>query len=397
MSVVVTNAKSRIAYNVVRSLGQKGLEVFVADFVPRSMSASSRYSAGHFVYPSPFRNPAGFIECLASELPRVRADVLIPTFEETFLIAKHKATLEPLVAMALPDYDQILIAHNKDRWEEIAKRIGILVPVALQADALRNGSASASELRYPVFIKPKQGGGAWGIREVDSRETLERLLAEATWDNKPWDRFFVQEKIHGQTHCVAMLFSRGQLRATVAYRQLRDYPTTGGQATLRVSLRSELAEQAFQRLLEELRWHGPCQADFIVDAKTGQPYLIDVNPRLWGSLTQAIASGVDFPYLIYRLAKDGDVAPVRSFKTGVTTRWLGGDIVALPSRLRGSREKLAILRDFFFPATAAALTDDFSIADPLPLLTWSADAVFRAVKFRSTNAVSHDSLDGIWE
>jgi predicted ATP-grasp superfamily ATP-dependent carboligase len=248
-----------------------------------------------------------------------------------------------------------------------------------------------------VFIKPKQGGGAWGIREVDSRTDLERLLGGATWDTKPWDRFFVQEKIHGPTHCVAMLFNRGQLRATVTYRQLRDYPTTGGQATLRVSLRSVRAEHALRRLLEELRWHGPCQADFIIDSKTGDPYLIDVNPRLWGSLTQAIASGVDFPYLIYRLAKDGDVAPVDSFTTGVVTRWLGGDLVALPSRLRRSHEKLAILRDFFFPATKATLADDFSIADPLPLLTWSADAAFRAVKFRSTNAVSHDSLDGIWE
>ena len=397
MSVVVTNAKSRIAYNVVRSLGQKGLEVFVADFVPRSMSASSRYSAGHFVYPSPFRNPELFLDCLATELPRLRADVLIPTFEETFLIAKHKARLEPLVAMALPDYEQILIAHNKDRWEQIARRIGIPVPGAVSADVLRAGKVGASTFRYPVFIKPKQGGGAWGIREVASPGELERLLGESAWDDKPWDRFFVQEKVHGETHCVAMLFNRGQLRATVAYRQLRDYPPTGGQATLRVSLRSERAEQAFRTLLEELRWHGPCQADFIIDSRSGEPFLIDVNPRLWGSLTQAIASGVDFPYLIYRLAKEGDVPAVTSFKTGVTTRWLGGDIVALPSRLRRSHEKLAILGDFFFPRTRAALADDFSLADPLPMLTWCADALFRAVKFRSTNAVSHDSLDGIWE
>jgi hypothetical protein len=35
--------------------------------------------------------------------------------------------------------------------------------------------------------------------------------------------------------------------------------------------------------------------------------------------------------------------------------------------------------------------------DPLPLVTWCADAVARAVKFRSTSPVSHDSLDGIWE
>ena len=397
MSVVVTNARNRIAYNVVRSLGQRGVPVYVADSVSRPMSAASRYASGHFTYPSPFHDPEGFIECLATELPRLGADVLIPVFEETFLIARHKARLSPLVSMAVPDYDQILTAHNKDKWELVARRLGIPVPAAYSPEALRGGGVGASQPRFPVLIKPKQGGGAWGIREAPSRAALEQLLDQPTWDGKSWDRFFVQEKVEGETHCVAMLFNRGQLRAKVAYRQLRDFPTTGGQATVRVSLRSETAERYLQQLLEDLRWHGPCQADFIVDRQTGLPYLIDVNPRLWGSLVQAIASGVDFPYLIYRMAKDGDVPPVVSFKTGVVTRWLGGDIAALPARLRSSSEKLTVLRDFLFPATPAVLFDDFSWSDPLPMVHWCADAIVRAVKFRSTAAVSHDSLQGTWE
>jgi predicted ATP-grasp superfamily ATP-dependent carboligase len=397
MSVVVTNARNRIAYNVLRSLGQKGLTVYVADSVPRSMSAASRYAAGHFLYPSPYRQPEQFIECLVETLPRLNADVLIPVFEETFLVAKHKEKLSPLVSMALADYDQILTAHNKDRWERVARRLGIPVPHTYALQALRDGSVSLSQIRFPVLIKPKQGGGAWGIREAGSRDALERLLAMSDWEGKPWDRFFLQEKVRGDTHCVAMLFNKGQLRATVAYRQIRDYPPTGGQATVRVSLRTERAERSFQQLLEELRWHGPCQADFIVEHGTGTPYLIDVNPRLFGSLTQAIASGVDFPYLIYRLAKEGDVPPVASFKTGIVTRWLGGDMAALPSRIRDSKDKLGVLRDFVFPETAASLFDDWSLSDPLPMISWCADAVFRAIKFRSTAAVSHDSLEGTWD
>ena len=64
MSAIVTNARNRVAYNVVRSLGQKGVPVYTADFVPHSMSFASRYSKGHFIYPSPFREPDGFLSCL---------------------------------------------------------------------------------------------------------------------------------------------------------------------------------------------------------------------------------------------------------------------------------------------------------------------------------------------
>jgi predicted ATP-grasp superfamily ATP-dependent carboligase len=395
MSVLVTNARNRIAYNVVRSLGQRGVAVYTADFVPRSMSFASRYTKSHFVYPSPFRDPEGFMRCITQQIGRLAPKVLIPVYEETFLLAKHKDILAPLVSFALPDYSQVLIAHNKHRWEPIARRSGIPVPASYSAEDMQRGGTR--HLRYPVLIKPKQGGGAWGIREAASCAQLDQWLAQPRWADKPWNEFFVQEKIAGHTHCVAMLCNRGQLRAKVAYRQLRDYPATGGQATLRVSARHAAAEAYFQRLLEQLEWHGPCQADFIVDSKTDVPYLIDVNPRLWGSLSLAIAAGVDFPYLIYRLALDGDVAPVTSFSTGVTTRWIGGDIAALPPRLRGGASKREVLKDFFFPATRATLFDDFSFADPLPFLAWCLDAVSRAMKSHSLRAVPHDSLDGVWE
>jgi predicted ATP-grasp superfamily ATP-dependent carboligase len=395
MSVLVTNAKNRIAYNVVRSLGQKGVTVYTADFVPRSMSFASRYSKGHFIYPSPFRDPEGFLQRVVEEIARLQVQVLIPVFEETFLVAKHKERLSSLVSLVVPDYSQILVAHNKREWESLAQTLDIPVPRSYSVEELQRSGVAA--LRFPVLIKPKQGGGAWGIEEVPSPRILEEILRRANHAGKPWDRFFVQEKISGHTHCVAMLFNKGQLRATVGYRQLRDYPAKGGQATLRVSVRHEMAERFFQRLLERLQWHGPCQADFIVDDRTGIAYLIDINPRLWGSLTQAIASGVDFPYLIYRLAREGDVAPVTSFKTGVMTRWIGGELAALPYRLRHARSKRQVLRDFLLPPTPTALFDDFSTSDPLPFLVWTLDAVARAARFRSAQPAAHDSLDGVWE
>jgi hypothetical protein len=145
-----------------------------------------------------------------------------------------------------------------------------------------------------------------------------------------------------------------------------------------------------------MRWHGPCQADFIVDSE-GTPYLIDINPRLWGSLTQAIASGVDFPYLIYRLGHEGDVPAVTTFKEGVITRWIGGELAALPYRLRHAASKRAVLADFFLPRSRAALFDDFSASDPLPFFVWTLDAVSRAARFRSVQPITHDSLDGVWE
>lgn len=395
MSVIVTNAKNRIAYAIVKSLGEKGVEVYTADFVPLSMSFASRFSKGHFLYPSPFREQEAFIESIIKNIGRLGANVLIPVFEETFLLSKYKETVSRHVRMAIPDYEQILVAHNKDRWLPIAQRLNIPVPRTVSAVEMRNGNPCT--LCFPVLVKPNQGGGAWGIVQADSPDELEAILGQDTHVNRPWERFFIQEKIAGSVYCVAMVMNHGVLKGHVVYRQLRDYPFSGGQATLRVSVDHPEAVAHFERLLRELRWHGVCQADFLVDEKTGLPYLIDINPRFWGSLAQAIASGVDFPYLLYRIARDGDVEPVPGFKTGVMTRWIWGDLKTLPQALRQSDSKLCFLKEYLQLFSHRIAYDDFCLKDPLPFFTFGLDFLEKAIKQRTLHPTSHDSLEGIWE
>jgi len=395
--VIVTNARNRIAYNIVKSLGQKGIPVYSADSIPRAMSFSSRYSKGHFLYPSPFIDQQGFIDCLIDNIIKLKAEVLIPVFEETFLIAKHKDRLSQYVKLVLPSYEQILTAHNKDQWEPVARSLNIPVPKTVTIEDARNQRTDLHSLSYPVFIKPKQGGGAWAVKKIDSPQELQTILSKPLYFDRPWSRFFIQEKIIGETICVAMLFCKGVYKAKIAYKQLRDYPVSGGQATLRVSISNKDAETNFQRLLEEFKWHGVCQADFVVDGRTGIPYLIDINPRFWGSLVQGIACGVDFPYLVFKMASEGDVEQIRDFKIGVMTRWLGGDLMTFFPLLRSSKERLVFIKQFITPYSKRVTYDDFSLKDPVPFLFWVIDGVMRIIRDHSLNPSPHDSLAGIWE
>lgn len=397
MSVIVTNAKNRIAYGIVKSLGQKGIRVFTSDFASLSMAFASRYSQAHFLYPSPFKEQESFIDCLIKHVHRLNADVLIPVFEETFLLSKFKQEVSKHVRIVLPDYQQILVAHNKDKWLPIAKKMKIPVPESFSIEDLRSNVEKIRQLRFPVLIKPKQGGGAWGIVQLDSLGELEMLLENKSHVGLPWERFFVQEMLRGQVHCVAMLFNKGQIRGHVVYKQLRDYPVSGGQATLRVSVHHPEVVEHLKKLLEKLNWHGMCQADFLVEQHTGIPYLIDLNPRFWGSLIQGIASGVDFPFLVYKMAVDGDVEPSNGFKTGVKTRWIWGDIRTLPETFKASEDKLKFIREFMSDFNKNVLYDDFSLDDPLPFMTFGLDSVVKMIRHGTFSPTTHDSLEGTWE
>ena len=299
--------------------------------------------------------------------------------------------------MVVPDYGQIMLAHNKDKWETIAREINIPVPETFEPVDIRKDTRLLAGLPYPLYIKPKQGGGGWGMSLINSQEELESFLSRGTYFDRCWDRFYLQRKIEGETHCVAMLFNKGQLRAKVAYKQIREYPLWSGQATLRISINTPLAESHLQKMLEYLDWHGVCQADFVVENKSGIPYMIDLNPRFWGSLAQGIAAGVDFPYMYYRIAIDGDVEPLKGFETGVITRWIGGDLRAFFPSLKVASGKMKFIKQFFYPSASKIQNDDFSFEDPLPFFAWCIDALSRLIKNRSVNPVSHDSLQGIWK
>ncbi len=396
MSAIVTNAKSRVAYNIVRSLGEKGIPVYTSDFVRSSMSFYSRYSKGHFLYPTPFGQQEQFIESIIRNVQRLKADVLVPVHEETFLMAKYKDELSRHVKFVLPDYSQILLVHNKDRWIHLARELNVPFPPTYLVDELRRPEG-LSKVSFPVLIKPKQGGGGWAISQVDSRDDLMKLLDCELYAGFPWERFYIQQKIVGEVHCVAMLFCGGGYRAKVTYKQMREYPVSGGQATLRMSLRNEEAEESFQKILEYLKWHGICQADFIVDQNTGVPYLIDMNPRFWGSLAQGIASGVDFPFLLYKIAVEGDVEACHDFQVGVMTQWFGGDVRSFLSLLTVCESRMVLSRTFVDSTRKVVRHDDINIKDPLPFCVWMGDILCRSIRRRSFTPGVHDSLEGIWE
>ena len=169
----------------------------------------------------------------------------------------------------------------------------------------------------------------------------------------------------GEALGVSLLFNKdAEPRALFVHKRLREYPLNGGPSTLRESvLRPEAAELGV-RLLRALRWYGVAMVEFKVDPRDGVPKLMEVNPKLWGSLSLAIASGVDFPALLYRLATEGDVPPVPDYRVGVRCRFLLADtlhFLANPGRFR-------LQPSFFRFGDAQTHGDIWDPRDPAPAL-----------------------------
>jgi predicted ATP-grasp superfamily ATP-dependent carboligase len=163
----------------------------------------------------------------------------------------------------------------------------------------------------------------------------------------------------------ALFDGASNMKAAFIHRKLRMYPVQGGPSTLREGVEHpQIMELGFS-LLKSLNWKGVAMVEFKVDPRDGIPKLMEVNPRFWGSLHLAVVSGVDFPYLILKMARGERFEPILHYPVGKRCRWLlFGDILHFlknPNRfhLRPS------FFHFFEPDTSY---DIISKEDPLPVL-----------------------------
>ena len=126
--------------------------------------------------------------------------------------------------------------------------------------------------------------------------------------------------------------------------------------------------------------------EFKVDPRDNTPKLMEINPRFWGSLPLSIASGVDFPYLLCKMAVDGDITPVLDYKKGVKARSLFyEDFKHLFAVLKGqstpwgyqSPDRLRTFREFMKFYEKDITYDYLSWDDPVPALLRILSPVFR--------------------
>src|SRR5690606_31194986 len=122
-------------------------------------------------------------------------------------------------------------------------------------------------------------------------------------------------------YCFCALCKDGEIVAHMAYRNLRGYTKGSGSGVLRETVDvAEFLPEA-RKLLRAVKWDGVCEIDY---RWTGEPddapYLIEVNARFWAGLYQSLASGVDFPWLLFQLAAFGECETPDPAEIGLKTK-----------------------------------------------------------------------------
>jgi predicted ATP-grasp superfamily ATP-dependent carboligase len=319
----------------VRALAAGGYRPVVTTSGRHSLAAASRWCSGSTRTPA-VGSPA-YPEAVREAARRLGA--------LTVLAASDDA----LLALGAP------VAHLVDKGAlgARASSAGLVTPRSVEYDdAIRfRADLVAGRVALPVVVKPV----------VSSRPA--RLVASPA-DAEELDdvggRFLVQPYLQGAMWALAGVMRGGRALAAVQQRYVRIWPVTCGTACAAVTITvDEDRVRALERLLEG--YEGIFQAQFSGEA------LLDVNPRVYGSLPLAVAAGANLA-AIWCASLDGEAtpSPLRG-RAGVRYRWLEGDVRHVVSRLRAGHMGIGAAAAALGPRTGTAHSVE-ALSDPGPLV-----------------------------
>ena len=400
MDVLVTDAGGNHALAVIRSLGRRGIRVAAAGGSRGAMGLYSRYCAARALYPDPGRGIEAFRAGLLRILGRLRPALLMPMTERTLMaIDAGREEIESHVRLApLPPRETLEVAFDKRATMDLAASLGIPAPRTWFPSALREFDMLKDRLTYPAVIKPRRSERITRDGRVEAGGAVEYCVRPEDLEgaylavHARTPRPLIQEFIPGEGYGISALYNRGRLKALFAHRRLRMIRPTGSGSSLRESIAPPPDMVAAARtLLEALAWHGVAMVEFKRDARDGTPKLMEINGRFWNSLPLAVASGVDFPHLLYTLAREGDCPERLDYRVGVKSRWLAGDARHLLEVMRGRPagwtdafpSRLGTLIEFLKPAGKDAHYDDLWLSDPVPFFAGLASGALRGLEGRA--------------
>ena len=357
-TAIVTDVRYRMSLPVIRALGREGVRVICVEREVCADSAAlgfySKYSSKNVKLSDPVEKPDEFlrdIRKLSEECPE--RPVIIPVGITTLLmLCERREEVGQFADVSLPPLPSIELANDKARLIPFAESIGVPVP---QTTFQRDGESVeelSERIKYPTVIKLARGE-MFGLAHEEryaiiktKEEFMEKFPRFASYG----EEVLIQQYITGDGWGVSAVFGKnGEPLEVFCHKRIREYPASGGPSSFCESTdEAELCEHAI-KLLRALSWEGVAMVEFKGNPTDGF-YLMEINPRLWGSSGLAPNSGCNIPYAIFRAAR-GEMAKRfekfdPKYKVGHKMRFLLQDLLTFPSYLKKSDNRLKFALKF---------------------------------------------------
>ena len=351
--ILITDSNYQHTLGICRDLFSKGYEIHVVG-PSLSIASVSRSIARFISYPRGEKCLS--IDFLLGILSDNSYDLLIPIGAHSVsLCSSYRSQIRQLTDIHLAPHDSLTLAFDKNKTLDHCFKIGISIPSSF-IPLNKSELLGSIDLFNPPYV-------------VKSNDENSKISVEYFLDKKSLFNFFnihdylygklvVQQMIVGTGLGFFAIYENGVCKNYFMHKRLREIPRTGGSSTCAISIHDDDLLLQGKSILDSLQWHGVAMVEFKRCKATHKLYLMEINPKFWGSHDLAIASGINFAEQYIQLSSASSIK-TQKYNHPLRFQWPLPDLQACSLELSSFP---AVLRDLF----DIRVKNNFIISDPFP-------------------------------
>lgn len=147
--------------------------------------------------------------------------------------------------------------------------------------------------RFPLIAKPAKGSAAKGLLRIADKEEYKKFA-----DREDAESYLVQRYVDADEYTVdCYIDQQGKVLATVPRRRVE---ITGGEVMKALTVRNDILMQLAKDIIIKANLRGPVNVQFLRDKKTGDIFVMEINPRFGGGVIGSIEAGANMPEMLLR-------------------------------------------------------------------------------------------------
>lgn len=281
MLLIITDAESRKGYDIINILKYVyGYELILFSSKGYSLALPAIYRQK--VHRLDTTDYESFCRDFEKGLSRYHSE------EFCYLAVSEKVTLHfyeyqsqnlrysRRIKALVPSLDAFQLCRNKIRFQRFCETKGFPAPKSYKKDTITDLEQNFE----PVIAKLNIGTGSVGMHYISEPDQLQKLR------ELDFDQYLVQKIIKSDKniHGAFFLCHEGEVITYHGHRRLRTFPEKGGVTVFSGSDFNEDIKDIGSKVLKELNWSGFAMIEFMFDTEDEEWKIIELNPRLWGSV-----------------------------------------------------------------------------------------------------------------
>jgi predicted ATP-grasp superfamily ATP-dependent carboligase len=379
MTALLTCGHTRAGLAAVRSLGRAGHAVVAGAPVTPALAHWSRFASSTLLLPDPQQQPSDFAAAVAEQAhARAARTLLVATDAGVWGLSRFRAALPSTMQAAMPPHHSVVLTLDRVSLRERLQRAHLPTVDAFTIDGVDDVEPVLRRLQrdggLPALVRPRPSLWTGDDRPVstddaavavDDIATLRQLLYRR--EDLVAGGCTIEPRPRGVWLAYGTVCSDDGVWGEVFQQRVHELDDLSGVSTLARTLPvDEDLRRVGRVIIDELSLRGPVLIECFrgVDQVTR---VVNVIPRLWGSVQLAIAAGFDVPRLMHEGGNHRAPAVARS---NMWWRWPVGDARLQLSRVQGRRRPVVEVARTLAKrmSTGAENLDVWAADDPAPAL-----------------------------